>query len=160
MIRRPPRSTRTDTLFPYSTLFRSLPLLLLRDHDGALRVFHNVCSHRGLRLVTEPCRARGLIRCPYHSWSYALDGSLKATPFIGGPGTSTCEGFDKAGHGLKPVRSAVWADAVFVDLSGQAPAFADFIAPIAQRWADFDFTRLRHGGADSSFSIEIGSAHV
>src|SRR3546814_15003614 len=100
-------------------LFRS------RDHDGALRVFHNVCSHRGLRLVTEPCRARGLIRCPYHSWSYALDGSLKATPFIGGPGTSTCEGFDKAGHGLKPVRSAVWADAVFVDLSGQAPAFAE-----------------------------------
>src|SRR3546814_5420797 len=87
---------------------------------------------------------------------YALDGSLKATPFIGGPGTSTCEGFDKAGHGLKPVRSAVWADAVFVDLSGQAPAFADFIAPIAQRWADFDFTRLRHGGADSSFSIEVG----
>src|SRR3546814_20763705 len=87
MIRRPPRSTRTDTLFPYTTLFRS------------------VCSHRGLRLVTEPCRARGLIRCPYHSWSYALDGSLKATPFIGGPGTSTCEGFDKAGHGLKPVRS-------------------------------------------------------
>src|SRR3546814_673351 len=87
---------------------------------------------------------------------YALDGSLKATPLIGGPGTSTCEGFDKAGHGLKPVRSAVWADAVFVDLSGQAPAFADFIAPIAQRWADFDFTRLRHGGADSSFSIEVG----
>src|SRR3546814_10492282 len=87
---------------------------------------------------------------------YALDGSLKATPFIGGPGTSTCEGFDKAGHGLKPVRSAVWADAVFVDLSGQAPAFADFIAPIAQRWADFDFTRLRPGGADSSFSIEVG----
>src|SRR3546814_18315684 len=86
-----------------------------------------------------------------HSWSYAIDGSLKATPFIGGPGTSTCEGFDKAGHGLKPVRSAVWADAVFVDLSGQAPAFADFIAPIAQRWADSDFPRLRHGR-------EIGSA--
>src|SRR3546814_19627370 len=86
----------------------------------------------------------------------ALDGSLKATPFIGGPGTSTCEGFDKAGHGLKPVRSAVWADAVFVDLSGQAPAFADFIAPIAHRWADFDFTRPRHGGRDPSFSIEVG----
>src|SRR3546814_7976623 len=38
----------------------------------------------------------------------------------------------------------------------RSPTFADFIAPIAQRWADFDFTRLRHGGADSSFSIEVG----
>src|SRR3546814_17309148 len=106
-IRRPPRSTRTDTLVPYTTLFRAvqlqgLPLLLLRDHDGALRVFHNVCSHRGLRLVTEPCRARGLIRCPYHSWSYALDGSLTAPPFIGGHGPSTPQGIDKAGTGLKP----------------------------------------------------------
>ena len=135
---------------------QGLPLLMLRDRDGALRVFHNVCSHRGLALVTAPCRAKGLIRCPYHSWSYALDGTLKATPFIGGPGSNTCEGFDKARHGLKPVRSAVWCDAVFVDLSGEAPAFEDFIAPIAARWQDFDMARLCHGGADSSFVIEIG----
>jgi choline monooxygenase len=48
-----------------------------------------------MALVTAPCHVNGLIRCPYHSWSYALDGALKATPFIGGPGTKTCEGFDK-----------------------------------------------------------------
>jgi len=135
---------------------QGLPLLMLRDKAGALRVFHNVCSHRGLALVTQPCHVGGLIRCPYHSWTYALDGALKATPFIGGPGTKTCEGFDRSKHGLKPVRSAVWADAVFVDLSGEAPAFEDFIAPLAARWADFDMTRLRHGGADSSFTIEVG----
>src|SRR3546814_1834369 len=117
---------------------QGLPLLLLRDAAGGLRVFHNVCSHRGLRLVAEPCRVGGHIRCPYHSWTYALDGSLKATPFIGGPGTSTCDGFDKAGHGLKPVRSAVWGDAVFVDLSGQAPDFDAFIAPLSQPWGDLD----------------------
>lgn len=134
---------------------QGLPLLLLRDRDGALRVFHNVCSHRGLQLVTEPCQARGVIRCPYHSWSYALDGTLKATPFIGGPGTSDCAGFDKARHGLKPVRSAVWADAVFVDLSGEAPDFDAFIGPVAERWGDFNFARLVHGGADSAFVIEL-----
>ena len=134
---------------------QGLPLLLLRDRDGELKVFHNVCSHRGLQLVSAPCRSKGLIRCPYHSWSYGLDGALKATPFIGGPGTKTCEGFDKARHGLKPVRAAVWCDAVFVDLSGEAPPFADFIAPLAERWRAFDPARLRHGGADSSFSIEV-----
>ncbi len=135
---------------------QGLPLLLLRDREGDLRVFHNVCSHRGLQLVTAPCHVGGLIRCPYHSWSYALDGALKATPLIGGPGTKTCEGFDRSKHGLKPVRTAVWCDAVFVDVSGTAPDFADFIAPLAARWSDFDPARLRHGGPDSSFSIEVG----
>ena len=132
-----------------------LPLLMLRDRDDALRVFHNVCSHRGLELVSAPCKSRGLIRCPYHSWSYSLDGSLKATPLIGGPGTKTCEGFDKSKHGLKPVRSAVWCDAVFVDLSGAAPPFEEFIAPLAARWGAFDPARLHHGGDDSAFSIEV-----
>jgi len=133
-----------------------LPLLLVRDRAGDLRVFHNVCSHRGVELVSGPCNARGLIRCPYHSWSYSLDGTLKATPAIGGPGTKTCEGFDKGKHGLKPVRAALWGDAVFVNLSGDAQDFDSFIAPLASRWSAFDMTRLRHGGADSAFSIEIG----
>lgn len=132
-----------------------LPLLLLRDRAGAIKVFHNVCSHRGMELVGAPCKSKGLIRCRYHSWSYNLDGDLKATPFIGGPGTKTCEGFDKSKHGLKAVRSAVWCDAVFVDLSGEAPPFEDFIAPLAERWKAFDPQRLRHGGADSAFSIEV-----
>src|SRR3546814_3617592 len=48
---------------------QGLPLLLLRDAAGGLRVFHNVCSHRGLRLVAEPCRVGGHIRRPYHSWT-------------------------------------------------------------------------------------------
>ncbi len=132
-----------------------LPLLMLRNSAGELRVFHNVCSHRGLELVSAPCKSKGLIRCPYHSWTYALDGSLKATPFIGGPGTKSCEGFDRSEHGLKPVRTAVWGDAVFVNLSGEAPDFEDFIAPLAERWRAFDLNRLRHGGADSAFAIEL-----
>ena len=132
-----------------------LPLILLRDKAGALRVFHNVCSHRGMELISAPCRSNGVIRCPYHSWAYALDGSLKATPLIGGPGTKHCDGFDKSRHGLKPVRSAVWCDAVFVDLSGEAPAFEAFVAPLAERWQHLDPDLLRHGGADSSFSLEL-----
>ncbi len=132
-----------------------LPLILLRDMDGEIRVFHNVCSHRGMELVTAPCRSKGTLRCPYHSWTYHLNGDLRATPFVGGPGTTDCGGFDKARHGLKPVRSAVWFDAVFVNLSGDAPDFAEFIAPLAERWRDFDASRLRHGGEDSRFQVDV-----
>lgn len=112
-----------------------LPLILLRDHAGEIRVFHNVCSHRGLELVTEPCRVKHHLRCPYHSWTYGLDGSLTKTPMIGGPGRNDCPGFDRSRHGLKPVRSAVWFDVVFVNLSGTAPDFADHVAPLAENYA-------------------------
>ena len=134
---------------------QGLPLIMVRGRDAQLRVFHNVCSHRGMVLVEEPKRCERLIRCPYHSWSYDLQGGLQATPMIGGPEKHACEGFDKARHGLKEVRSAVWCDTVFVDLSGTAPAFETFVAPLAERWQGFDWSLLRHGGADSAFELTL-----
>ena len=74
--------------------FMELPLLLVRDHDHRVRVFHNVCRHRGHLLVAEPCQLGHSLRCPYHSWTYALDGSLIRTPNIGGAGVHEVEGFD------------------------------------------------------------------
>lgn len=132
-----------------------LPLLLLRDRAGEIRVFHNVCSHRGVELVAAPCNVKRRICCPYHSWTYDLDGSLLATPSVGGPGRNDCPGFERARHGLKAVRSAVWADVVFVNLSGEAPPFEDYIAPVAERWRDFDLGLIRHGGADSSLRFDV-----
>lgn len=132
-----------------------LPLLLLRDHDRRIKTFHNVCSHRGMELISHPCSVRKLIRCPYHSWSYDLEGNLRATPSIGGPGKSHCEGFDRSKHGLIGVRTAVWFDAVFVNLSGDAPPFEQHVAPLAERWKDFDQSLLQHGGADSSLRFDV-----
>jgi choline monooxygenase len=132
-----------------------LPLVLLRDRDGEVRVFHNVCSHRGMRLVDRPRKVRSTISCPYHCWTYGLDGQLEATPHIGGSGKSDCPGFDRSKHGLKPVRSGVWADAVFVNLSGDAPALSHFVAPLAERWSAFDLSAFRHGGPDSRFELEL-----
>ena len=132
-----------------------MPLIAVRDEAGAVGVFHNVCSHRGMKLVGEPCQVQGLLRCPYHSWSYSLDGRLRATPSIGGPGVNRADGFDKARHGLKPVRSAVWFDQIFVNIDGKAPPFEEFIRPLAERWRAFDPAAFRHGASDSYLRFEL-----
>jgi len=115
--------------------FMELPLLLVRDHDHQVRVFHNVCRHRGHLLVAEPCQLGHSLRCPYHSWTYALDGSLIRTPNIGGAGVHQVEGFDLTGLGLVQVRCAVWHDLVFINLDGSAGPFDEFIAPLEKRWS-------------------------
>ncbi len=133
-----------------------LPLMSVRGRDGKVRVFHNVCSHRGHRLVTQPCKSLTTLRCPYHSWAYDFEGRLRATPSVGGVRKNNVEGFDKSRHGLREVRSTVWLDQIFVNLSGDAPAFEDHVAPLAARWADFDLSLIRHGGPDSSLRFEVG----
>ena len=58
--------------------FLGYPLVMVRDRTGTVRVFQNTCRHRGMILVEKPGRLRGMIRCPYHSWCYGLDGRLVA----------------------------------------------------------------------------------
>ena len=59
-----------------------LPLLVVKDPTGSVRVFHNVCRHRGRQLVDEACALQRGIRCPYHSWTYHFDGSLRVRPIL------------------------------------------------------------------------------
>ena len=138
-----------------------LPLVLVRGSDGQLRVFHNVCSHRGNRLVREPCRVTGGIRCPYHSWTYKLDGELRGTPHIGGVGKHELDGFDRGKHGLRPVRSREWLDLVFVNLSGDAPEFEDHIAPLLERWKPLvrskDLAKLRVGSSHAQIRMGLAA---
>lgn len=137
------------------------PLLMVRGEDRRLRVFHNVCSHRGNRLVAQPCRVTGVIRCPYHSWTYKLDGRLRGTPHIGGVGNHALAGFDHEKHGLRPVRSHEWLDLVFVNLSANAPEFEDHIAPLTERWSPFvsseDLAQLRVGASHADITMEIAA---
>ena len=114
-----------------------LPLLMVKDLIGTVRVFHNVCRHRGRQLVDEPCVLRGSIRCPYHNWTYNFDGSLSGTPHIGGYGIHHLDNFDSALHGLFSVRSAVWMDMLFVNFSADASSFEEHIAPLETRWSKF-----------------------
>ncbi|MEY8827735.1 aromatic ring-hydroxylating dioxygenase subunit alpha [Sedimentitalea sp. XS_ASV28] len=134
--------------------FLGVPLLLIRDKQGQVRVFQNTCRHRGMILVEEPRKIEGAIRCPYHSWCYATDGRLVSTPHVGGPGQNTHDGIDRATLGLIEVRSHLWFGVVWINLSGDAPAFEVAMSDLLQRWSEFDHP-LFHGGAESRFQLEV-----
>lgn len=136
--------------------FLGQPLLLLRDDTGAVRVFFNICRHRGMILVDAPRKIEGAIRCPYHSWCYAKDGRLVATPHVGGPGQNQHEGIERTTLGLKEVRSHIWRDVVFINLSGDAPDFETQHQAALTRWAEFE-KPLYHGGEDSRFTLDVNT---
>ena len=71
-------------------------LIIVRDDDEEVRALHNVCRHRGSRLLEDPCGSVGNLVCPYHQWTYRTDGSLI---FAEGQSPS----FDKSQFGLKQV---------------------------------------------------------
>src|SRR3546814_11312485 len=84
-----------------------LPLLMVRDKEGRVRVYNNVCRHRGMILVDQPTRMSGVIRCPYHSWCYDLNGKLRSTPHVGGPSINAHEAVTRHELGLKGVGAHV-----------------------------------------------------
>jgi phenylpropionate dioxygenase-like ring-hydroxylating dioxygenase large terminal subunit len=134
--------------------FVGMPLLLVRDRDNQVRVYQNICRHRGMILVEEPRKIEGAIRCPYHSWCYGLDGRLVSTPHVGGPGQNVHDAIDRRQLGLIEVRSHIWRDVVWINVSGTAPAFDEAMAPVIARWAEFE-QPLYHGGADSRFTLAV-----
>lgn len=135
--------------------FLGAPLLLLRDKTGKVRVFENTCRHRGMILVAEPGRIEGAIRCPYHSWCYATDGRLVATPHVGGPGMNVHEQVDRGSLGLVEIRSHIWRDVVWINLDGQAPPFEAAMATLIERWGEFEGAGLHHGGPGSRFTLDV-----
>jgi choline monooxygenase len=120
------------------------PFILVRNKTGEVRAFQNACRHRGHALVDGPCRGLRLFTCPYHAWSYDLDGRLIGTPHFGGHKVHEVAGFDPAKYGLMPVRCAMWHDWIFLNIDGNAEPLADFVAPMARRMPEVDFAKLSH----------------
>ena len=120
---------------PFTLL--NLPVIILRDKKNKIRVFHNVCSHRGYKIMQKPCKIKNVIRCPYHSWSYDTDGKLVATPHIGGMNKHDADKFDKSISGLKEIRSYVWLDLIMINISNNEIAFEEYIKPLSDRWSEF-----------------------
>ena len=112
-------------------------LFMARGGDGQVRVFQNVCPHRGARLVIESLRGVPALTCPYHGWSYDLTGELKGRPHFHGP-----DRHDRGNGGSEPVclfevQSAGWHDWVFVNLDGKADDFETFMGPVLSRLGEY-----------------------
>ena len=145
----------------YPLEFMELPLIIVRDHDNAIYVFHNVCRHRGHVLVTKSGQLDSALRCPYHSWTYALNGSLIRTPHIGGTGIHDVKGFNRNEAGLIPINCHIWNDLLFVNLDGSAHSFDKFIQPLEERWARLwgvsgsDELRLKKDDRSICFDVDV-----
>lgn len=102
------------------------PVLAVRGADGSLKAFFNVCRHHAAAVATEPCGRTQLFRCPYHGWTYGLDGSLK-----GAPEFNEVRNFDRAKNGLVPVRVDTWEQFVFVVLDPETAPLKEFVGGLA-----------------------------
>ena len=92
-----------------------VPIVVVRDEEGRLRGFVNVCRHRGSTLVLEEYGCKKSIQCHYHAWTYGLDGRLRAAP-----GAKAEANFDPSEFSLVPIRVETWGPFVFVNLDPAA----------------------------------------
>jgi choline monooxygenase len=101
------------------------PIVVARGEDGQLRAFYNVCRHHAAAVVTETQGCAKLFRCPYHGWTYGIDGALKGMVEFEG----VCN-FDRARNGLVPVKVDTWENFVFVNLDEGAAPLLDFLGAV------------------------------
>ena len=113
-------------------------VIVVRGADDVLRAFTNVCRHRGSRLVDGASGCAKKLVCPYHAWTYDLDGRL-----TGVPDSASYPTLDRAAAGLVPVELEIWQGFVFVRLSGAGPSVASMMAPYADQIAPYRFADLR-----------------
>jgi choline monooxygenase len=106
------------------------PVVVVRGTDAKLRAFFNICRHHAAAVAVEPCGAVQLFRCPYHGWSYGLDGSLKGTPdFVG-----VCN-FDRAANGLVSIAVDTWEQFVFVSLDPPRQSLRESLGAVVSQVA-------------------------
>jgi phenylpropionate dioxygenase-like ring-hydroxylating dioxygenase large terminal subunit len=117
-------------------------VLIVRGADGRVRAHHNVCRHRGTELCTAASGVfQGTIQCPYHAWTYGLDGRLLAAPQM-----DDVAGFDRAGYPLRAVACDEWDGHVFINLSDSPPPLAQQLGELPRRFAPWQMhdLRMRH----------------
>jgi choline monooxygenase len=104
------------------------PIAVVRGRDDVLRGFYNVCRHHAAAVVTDPQGSAQQLRCPYHGWTYSLEGDLKGTPDFSG----VCD-FDRSANGLLPIEIGVWDQWVFARLEPGPLSLHDFLGETLMR---------------------------
>ena len=112
-------------------------VIVLRGDDGVPRAFHNACRHRASRLLSGGAGCARRLTCPYHAWTYALDGRL-----IGVPHKNDYPGLDTSTLGLAPVELEEWHGFLFVRLVSGGPSVAEMMAPYEAEVAPYRFAEM------------------
>ena len=120
-----------------------IPILLVKNTKEKIIAYHNVCSHRCLKLVDKPKNVRKIISCPYHAWSYDLDGNLLSSPHFGGTNNHVPNGFNKKNNGLKSIRIKIWHDWVFINISNKALPFEKYASKLIKQLHDINFKNIK-----------------
>jgi Rieske 2Fe-2S family protein len=116
-------------------------LIIVRGRGGELRAFFNICRHRGTRLCRQSSgQFSETIQCPYHAWTYTIDGRL-----IGAPHMQDAEGFDKADYPLHSAALAEWEGFVFVNITRDPEPFEQWFAPMIHRLERYNLSSLKVG---------------
>jgi Rieske 2Fe-2S family protein len=113
-------------------------LIVVRDQRSTIRGFYNVCRHRGTRLREDQRGNASVIQCPYHAWTYALDGRL-----LGAPHMDDVSGFDKADYSLHPVHLGLWEGFIFVNLADSPTPLDKWFAPLEKKFSHWNLPKLR-----------------
>lgn len=124
------------------------PLVITRGADGMIRAFHNVCRHRGQRLCAKETGSTPKLVCPYHQWTYDLDGKLLYA-------RDMQESFDPAAHGLKKVHCVDLGGMVFICLADVPPPIADLAKTMTSYLAASGLKKAKV--AHSSTIVEKGN---
>jgi choline monooxygenase len=126
-----------------------IPLLVVRDENGALRAFQNLCRHRGMRLVTGCANTGRFLTCPYHQWSYRRDGTLAVVP----QEADQFPGIDHGALGLIEAGVGEWAGLVLVQALPDGSRFEVALEPFAERlapWVTPDMVQV----AEVSYEVQ------
>jgi phenylpropionate dioxygenase-like ring-hydroxylating dioxygenase large terminal subunit len=123
----------------FSSHAGGVPVVVTLDRDERLRAFINVCRHRGA-IVARGAECRGTLQCPYHAWTYGLDGALRAAPR-----SDAEDAFDRQSLGLVPASVGTWGPFVLVNPDAEAPRLADALGDLPAIVADngLDVEQLR-----------------
>lgn len=114
---------------------RSASALIVRGKDGEIRAFHNICSHRGMKLVWDDKGRGGKFSCPYHAWLYDSAGELVNIPDEG-----CFPHVNKKESGLAPIRCDVWEGLIFINLDAQGTQSLDeYLGPLKGRLSNLPF---------------------
>ena len=113
-------------------------IVITRNNENEISAFYNVCQHRGNKIVTLESGSFSKVSCPYHGWTYGLDGTLEHVP----DRELFKEGVPCEEKSLKPVKVSVWAGLVFINMDENSSSLETFLGPIVDQLKPYKFEKM------------------